>query len=489
MSIVLLITLSAIVIVVPSVSTASSGVPPLYNQIGYNGNSSIYMSTDVPGSTYPTFLTAFNSSSGATTKYCGYCVQNSIGIGIAPNDKVAKKLEYNFSECSVAGPTIFVHIPISVSGLEYIFNSFSDPQGNPTTTPKLCYSFSGFPGVRSTFIEYLQKDSSGLNVTNESSTLTANDPSISSIVLLAGGVAISAASEAITLGSDTPAVISGWVTTLNTLSAADSFISAYSSCLTTTNIGGGTTYCAGKDKSPNYIIAPATNGVVVNYQCPNSGNTVDTYYNAYSAQYVLSACIPSTCFSDTAKLCLNASNLLSQNQCFAKGLTFGASSAITNLAIPIVPAYTIGGNVCEDGKVLSGQNVKICDKTNNTAYVVTTGSTGNYRFFAKPDCNYLVSLCSYPDYSHCLSASSTNNEGGNTSVNLIVPPYTAQFTESGLPPGTEWSVDLAGDTQSTTSSSIVFDVPNGSYSYSVDSSGYTASPSSGTIQVDSSSVT
>lgn len=237
MFIVLVIALSALVIVVPSVSTASSGVPPLY-QIGYNGNSSIYMSTDVPN--YATFVTAINSSSGATTNYCGYCVQNSVGIGIAPNDKVGKKLEYNFSECSVGGPTILVSIPISVSGLEYIFNSFSDPQGNPATSPKLCYSFSGFPGVHATYIHYLQKDSSGLNVTNESSTLTVHDPSISSIVLLAGGVAISVASEAITLGSDTPAVVSGWVTSLNTLSAADSFVSAYSSCLTTTNDGGST---------------------------------------------------------------------------------------------------------------------------------------------------------------------------------------------------------------------------------------------------------
>jgi hypothetical protein len=155
MFIVLVVALSALVIVVPSVSNASSGTPPLHDQIGYNGNSSIYMSTDVPNSGDPALLTAINSSSGATTKYCGYCVQNSVGIGIAPNDKVGKKLEYNFSECSVEGPTILVHIPISVSGLEYIFNSFSDPQGNPATSPKLCYSFSGFPGVRNTYIEYL----------------------------------------------------------------------------------------------------------------------------------------------------------------------------------------------------------------------------------------------------------------------------------------------------------------------------------------------
>jgi hypothetical protein len=273
-------------------------------------------------------------------------------------------------------------------------------------------------------------------------------------------------------------------TAINILSLATSFVNCQH---VTTDDPNGIVFT--NDSKPAYDLNIPDN-TTYNVYCPNGGGEGHTAYinttGCYSVDGLYLFRFNPNTFGTPGCINLSSTNVLN---CEPIQSEIHYKSAKADIHIPIVPAHTISGNVCEDGKVLSGQNVKICDKTNNTAYVVTTGSTGNYRFFAKPDCNYLVSLCSYPDYSHCLSASSTNNEGGNTSVNLIVPPYTAQFTESGLPPGTEWSVDLAGDTQSTTSSSIVFDVPNGSYSYSVDSSGYTASPSSGTIQVDSSSVT
>ncbi|MEM3489441.1 MAG: hypothetical protein QXO75_07300, partial [Nitrososphaerota archaeon] len=43
--------------------------------------------------------------------------------------------------------------------------------------------------------------------------------------------------------------------------------------------------------------------------------------------------------------------------------------------------------------------------------------------------------------------------------------YSVTFTESGLPAGTSWSVTLNGVTLSSSSNSIVFSEPNGSYSY------------------------
>ncbi len=67
--------------------------------------------------------------------------------------------------------------------------------------------------------------------------------------------------------------------------------------------------------------------------------------------------------------------------------------------------------------------------------------------------------------------------------------YTVTFTESGLPSGTTWSVTLAGTTKSSSTNTITFSEPNGSYSFSVGSvSGYTASPSSGTINVNGANV-
>jgi outer membrane protein assembly factor BamB len=62
--------------------------------------------------------------------------------------------------------------------------------------------------------------------------------------------------------------------------------------------------------------------------------------------------------------------------------------------------------------------------------------------------------------------------------------YSVAFTASGLPSGARWNVTLNSQTQSSTSDSIVFDVPNGVYAFTVTPpTGYEASPSSGSITV------
>jgi hypothetical protein len=68
-----------------------------------------------------------------------------------------------------------------------------------------------------------------------------------------------------------------------------------------------------------------------------------------------------------------------------------------------------------------------------------------------------------------------------------VPPssFPVTFTETGLPGGASWSVDLASSPQSATGSTITFSEPNGSYLYTVAGpSGYAPDASSGTAKVD-----
>jgi uncharacterized repeat protein (TIGR02543 family) len=83
-------------------------------------------------------------------------------------------------------------------------------------------------------------------------------------------------------------------------------------------------------------------------------------------------------------------------------------------------------------------------------------------------------------------------DGGDTCAFGItkITPYNVTFVESGLAPGTSWSVTFNGATQVSTSASISFIVPNGVYSYSVSvPSGYTSSsPLSGTLTVDDADV-
>lgn len=76
---------------------------------------------------------------------------------------------------------------------------------------------------------------------------------------------------------------------------------------------------------------------------------------------------------------------------------------------------------------------------------------------------------------------------GNMSVAIsFVPTYWLTFQESGLPTGNAsfWWVSLNVSSQNSSSSAIVFGVPNGSYAYTVGGPvGYFASPSSGTVRV------
>ena len=57
------------------------------------------------------------------------------------------------------------------------------------------------------------------------------------------------------------------------------------------------------------------------------------------------------------------------------------------------------------------------------------------------------------------------------------------FTETGLSHGTKWSVSVNGVVTSGTNSTITVQVPVGTYTYSVAASGYSATPSSGSVTV------
>ena len=87
----------------------------------------------------------------------------------------------------------------------------------------------------------------------------------------------------------------------------------------------------------------------------------------------------------------------------------------------------------------------------------------------------------------------TNSDQGTLSVLSATTrstDYSVAFTESGLPAGAAWSVTLAGTTNSSTTSTITFSEPNGTYSFTVGGvAGYTASPLSGTVTVNGVAVT
>ncbi len=87
------------------------------------------------------------------------------------------------------------------------------------------------------------------------------------------------------------------------------------------------------------------------------------------------------------------------------------------------------------------------------------------------------------------SSSVTVSGGGQTvTVPFALTTYPAAFSETGLESGTSWSITINGtDTMSSTSSPITFELPNGSYSYTLSPvTDYATSSYSGSFVIDGS---
>lgn len=123
---------------------------------------------------------------------------------------------------------------------------------------------------------------------------------------------------------------------------------------------------------------------------------------------------------------------------------------------------------------------------------VTESSTTSTITFTEADGSYSYSIGSVSGYSSSPSSGTITVNGANINQAITftaVPTYTVSFTESGLTSGTSWSVTLAGSTQSSTTNTISFTEAAGTYSYSIGAvSGYTSSPSSGSLTVSSANV-
>ncbi len=78
-----------------------------------------------------------------------------------------------------------------------------------------------------------------------------------------------------------------------------------------------------------------------------------------------------------------------------------------------------------------------------------------------------------------------NSWSNSVSVLRLAPAYTVTFEESGLPPGTNWTVDFAGGGNSSLTDSVGFYAANGTFDFDVSPLlNYTAMPASGTVLVN-----
>ncbi len=124
--------------------------------------------------------------------------------------------------------------------------------------------------------------------------------------------------------------------------------------------------------------------------------------------------------------------------------------------------------------------------------------TGTAISFQEPNGTYSYTIATVnKNYAPAQSTGTFTVNGTNVSMEITfnLVTYTITFTESGLPSGTAWYVLLDGITKSSSNNTIIFNEPNGSYSYSIESplSGgngiqYVSSVSSGSITVNGSDV-
>ncbi|MGC9145775.1 MAG: InlB B-repeat-containing protein, partial [Nitrososphaeria archaeon] len=164
-------------------------------------------------------------------------------------------------------------------------------------------------------------------------------------------------------------------------------------------------------------------------------------------------------------------------------LALNASGAVTvngsnlSVAVPYQTQYYLTMVVIPSnaGNILPGSG------WHNAGASVNISATANngYRFYK------WVGTGS-GSYSGTENPATVTVNGPVTEVASFEELYQVAFTESGLPIGAQWTVALNGTTKSSNASAITFDVPAGTYAFSVGPvSGYSVLPSSGTLTVNS----
>ena len=486
----------AIFTVVPSSVSASTPINTHYDYIGYMGNNTIYMTTGA--SLYNGYLSNISVPASSNEKdnvvkldqsncCLDYNVYNSIGMATGSNINYHGSSIKNAHEyyCSSEG-WLYVNIPVAASGVVLSANE-------PNPTPPSCWdnvsawavfqsaTLTGMTNNSNLKFELCRTSDSGTNISGENGTPVSNIP-----ILAIAGDALTAAAVFCPFTSLAVAGVS-----LSTMSLLSSMLpySPYTS-------------------SQNNAKTPTLNGNGCLYQemfikggkWESSGQTADSiplgnYTNVYSSQEDYCLKIPCTEFLNNGCLNLSSSNLvvskpdtqyINLDRC---GADCGSS---VNLKFPIVPAYTISGQVNSNGKGLANQEVLINENTGGPYecyFYVNTNSSGDFKFFAAPGASYDVCLADDSSYYFPLSVSYNNYNSSSFDFNV----YPVTFKESGLSSGQSWSIDFNTNTMSTTASSITFGAPNGTYSYSVSavtSSGfrYNPSPSSGSVTVSGSGV-
>jgi len=172
-----------------------------------------------------------------------------------------------------------------------------------------------------------------------------------------------------------------------------------------------------------------------------------------------------------------------KNGTYAYKVTVGSGYSVTPVsgtvvvngaAVPVgLTAYTV--TFTETG-LLSG--TRWCVKLGKT----TECSTGTSIVFAEGNGTYAYVIGVAAGSSVSPTSGRVVVYGASTSV--AINSYAVTFTESGLMSGTNWCVKIGSTTRCSTTTTVVFDLGNGSYAYKIGAvAGYTVTASPAKAQV------
>jgi YVTN family beta-propeller protein len=150
----------------------------------------------------------------------------------------------------------------------------------------------------------------------------------------------------------------------------------------------------------------------------------------------------------------------------------------TIFLVSVVKYYSI--NFTESG--LPAGTLWYLNFTNGPSYSSVTNTIN----FKEANGSYVYTIATTnKEYSAQGGSLIVNGANLEISIKFNLVTYPITFTESGLSSGTPWSVTLNNIEKSSTNGTIIFNEPNGSYSYDIiGMPGYRANTYSGTINVN-----
>ena len=130
-------------------------------------------------------------------------------------------------------------------------------------------------------------------------------------------------------------------------------------------------------------------------------------------------------------------------------------------------------------------------ESNGTVYHSGAITSSSYSFQSTNGSYKYTITTSDHTFKPSVSSGSFTVNGSSASESIsFLKLYAATFIETGLSSGTSWSVTLNGTTLSSTTNTITFSEPNGTYSYTIGKiSGYNISKSSGSLTINGKNAT